>query len=244
MAEVLQGLIIALRSDQAPHAAALVRSRGGPPVRTSVLIAELSADLRPAPPRAQGRHELAAVAIGAGLSALLLHANLGYRPDLGVAAAAPRFWLKLAYGVVLSAIALWVLAPLSRPGGNASSRYRWLAAPIALLAVLSASQLAQAPAVQRMPMLLGRTADVCSAYIVLFALLPLAGLLYTIRRQASTRPALTGAVIGLAAGGLGAAVYALHCGEASLPFLLIWYTLGMALTSALGAMVGAWLLRW
>jgi hypothetical protein len=85
---------------------------------------------------------------------------------------------------------------------------------------------------------------VCSAYIVLFALLPLAGLLYTIRRQASTRPALTGAVIGLAAGGLGAAVYALHCGEASLPFLLIWYTLGMALTSALGAMVGAWLLRW
>jgi hypothetical protein len=53
-----------------------------------------------------------------------------------------------------------------------------------------------------------------------------------------------GAIAGLTSGGVGAAVYALHCPESAAPFIVIWYSLGMAAAGALGALLGPRLLRW
>ena len=46
------------------------------------------------------------------------------------------------------------------------------------------------------------------------------------------------------AGALGALVYALHCPEMATPFLAVWYLAGIAIPTALGAMLGPRLLRW
>jgi hypothetical protein len=51
-------------------------------------------------------------------------------------------------------------------------------------------------------------------------------------------------VLGLAAGGVGASAYALHCPESTAAFMAIWYTLGMAATGLLGFLVSPRLLRW
>ena len=49
---------------------------------------------------------------------------------------------------------------------------------------------------------------------------------------------------GLLAGALGALVYALHCPEMATPFLAVWYLAGIAIPTALGAVLGPLLLRW
>ena len=48
----------------------------------------------------------------------------------------------------------------------------------------------------------------------------------------------------LTAGGFGALVYCLHCPEVGAPFVALWYSLGIVLPSAVGALVGPRLLRW
>lgn len=50
--------------------------------------------------------------------------------------------------------------------------------------------------------------------------------------------------VGSLAGALGALVYALHCPEVQAPFLAVWYLAGMAIPTALGAVLGPRLLRW
>jgi hypothetical protein len=68
--------------------------------------------------------------------------------------------------------------------------------------------------------------------------------LIALRHGAPTRPALTGAVAGLMAGGLGAAIYAAHCIEDSSFFLATWYTLAIVGVTLVGALVGQRALRW
>ena len=53
-----------------------------------------------------------------------------------------------------------------------------------------------------------------------------------------------GFAAGIFAGAIGALGYSLACPEASMAFVAVWYTLGIALTGAAGALVGPWALRW
>jgi hypothetical protein len=66
----------------------------------------------------------------------------------------------------------------------------------------------------------------------------------TLRHFAPTRPVLAGLAAGALAGGVAAAVYALHCTEMALPFLGTWYVVGMAMPALAGALLGPRLLRW
>ena len=67
---------------------------------------------------------------------------------------------------------------------------------------------------------------------------------WALRQLAPTRLTLAGAGAGLFAGGVGAFVYCFHCTESTAPFIAIWYTLGVVLTMAVGAVLGRYLLRW
>jgi hypothetical protein len=51
-------------------------------------------------------------------------------------------------------------------------------------------------------------------------------------------------MLGVAAGAAGAAAYALHCAETTLPFLAVWYTLGIGAAGLIGGVLGRPLLRW
>jgi hypothetical protein len=68
--------------------------------------------------------------------------------------------------------------------------------------------------------------------------------LWALKGAAPTRLAWSGAGAGLLAGALGTLVYALHCPEMAAPFLAVWYLLGMAIPTAVGAALGPRLLRW
>jgi hypothetical protein len=72
----------------------------------------------------------------------------------------------------------------------------------------------------------------------------LAGALMARRHGARARPAVAGAVAGLLSAGLAATLYASHCTDDSPLFVATWYTIATALMAAIGALVGAKLLRY
>ena len=64
-----------------------------------------------------------------------------------------------------------------------------------------------------------------------------------LRAGAPEEPFFAGAVAGVAAAGIGASVYALHCPEDSPLFMAVWYSLAAFAMAVIGAASGRWL-RW
>jgi len=228
-----------------PHAAAPFRTayaEAASPVERT--IAGLVADLRPIARHAPVRRLLVGSSLGVMASIALVAVVLGYRPDMLAATLTAMFWIKFAYTLALAGLAVWTVDRLARPGAPAVRRALWLSAPIVALVILATWQLAGAEPSARRHMLMGVSAAVCPWRIVAFALPPLAGLLWAVRGLAPTRLAHAGAMAGIAAGGLGAAAYALSCQEATGPFVVIWYSLGVLAVGAIGAVLGSRVLRW
>lgn len=94
------------------------------------------------------------------------------------------------------------------------------------------------------PLVLGATWRTCPFNIAALATPALLALLWALRGAAPTRPAWAGAVAGLLAGALAVLAYALHCPEMAAPFVAVWCVVGMAIPTALGALLGPRLLRW
>lgn len=208
------------------------------------LIQRLSADLRPVSRLTVARRLAIGLGAGAAGSAVLTAATLGLRPDMPQAALEAMFWIKLAYTLGLGGVAIWAVERLARPAGEARARSLWIAAPVLAVAAFAAWQLAMAPAPMREPMLMGGSSRVCPWCILIVSVPPFLGLTWALRGLAPTRLRLTGLMAGLAAGGAGASVYALHCTESAMPFLAVWYTLGVAAAGLLGWIAGPRLLRW
>jgi hypothetical protein len=213
-------------------------------MQTDRLIETLSRDLTPV-----GRGALAArlfkgILDGLVPSFLILWLWLGFRPDLAAAMATGAFWMKFGYTLAVALLAFWLLERLARPGA-AATRPAWASlVPLGLLAALALAQWTAAPQGARMALLLGHSHLVCPRNIVVLALPILAGTLWSTRSLAATRPVVAGAAAGLLAGALGAFVYAFHCDESAAPFVVVWYTLGIAIIGAAGGALGRFVLRW
>ena len=93
-------------------------------------------------------------------------------------------------------------------------------------------------------MWLGQSWKKCPWLVLMLRRRSSSALLWSFRRLAPTRLRAAGAAAGLAAGAWAATLYCLHCPEVSAIFVLTWYTLGILLAAAIGAMVGPRLLRW
>jgi hypothetical protein len=102
------------------------------------------------------------------------------------------------------------------------------AALLAVLWVVAAVAVTAAPAPARPALVLGHSALACVALIGVLSLPIVAALFAALRALAPTRLRAAGAAAGALAGGIAAAAYALHCDEMALPFLAVWYVLGMA----------------
>jgi len=169
---------------------------------------------------------------------------LGLRPDLAKAAAGGFFWIKAAYTAGLGAAGFWAVERLGRPGVSAW-RPAGIGAAILLLFVLVAlGQGLAMSAPTRIVALEGVSWTVCTRNIVVLATPILAITLLVLRQLAPTRPALAGFAAGAFSGGLAATLYGLHCPEATLVFIALWYTSGVLASGAVGAVVGRWALRW
>ena len=211
---------------------------------SDALIDRLTADLRPTPRSVVARRLLLGLGVGVAVSAVLVWRLLGFRPDMGVAAASMMFWMKFAYVLALAGFALWTAGALARPDRQGWGRGLWLILPIAVVAAIAAWKLLNAPPSMREAMVMGGSAAVCPWRIIVFALPPLVGLIWAVRGLAPTRLRWAGAMIGVAAGGAGAFAYALHCTESTAPFLAVWYSFGILGAGAIGALLGPRVLRW
>jgi hypothetical protein len=211
---------------------------------TDGLIERLSADLAPVPPGAMERRIWVAVAFGAALTIplawLVLDLWMGrpLTPLLGDS----MFWMKFGYTLAFGLFGLAAVPALSRPEG----RIRWPLAAAAVLTLLALG-IGMGGWMQdqwAMPMLMGNSAMVCPWLIALTSLPMLSALLVAMRGLAPRSPAMAGFAAGLLAGGFGAWTYAFFCGENALMFIAVWYSLGIALTAVLGAVLGKIVLRW
>lgn len=211
---------------------------------TDDLITRLSADLEPVPPKALQKRIWSALALGALVTlpyayvVLDLWVGRPFVPLMGET----MFWVKFVYTMAFALVGLAAVPALSRPDG----RIRWpfLVAGLVLLLALGAGTARWMGSDWAMPVLMGQTAMVCPWLIPLTALPVLAALFWAMRPLAPRSPALAGFAAGLLAGGFGAWTYAFFCGESTLMFMAVWYSLGIALTAGLGTLLGRVLLRW
>ncbi|MGK6317674.1 NrsF family protein [Neorhizobium sp. DT-125] len=212
--------------------------------KTDDIIESLVGELKPVPRHALQRRFALGVLPALAVSLVLMLTVAGLRPDLSQALSLPVFWIKSAYNALLAIAAFLAVYHLARPEGSQGRFFAAAAAIFAAMAVVAAIQLLLSPAETYPVLILGSSALHCPFLIFAFALPVLAGNAWVLRRAAPTNLRLTGFIAGLAAGAAGAWVYSWFCTENGMPFVLIWYSLGILLTGALGSLLGPRLLRW
>ncbi|SMD12834.1 hypothetical protein SAMN06297251_13315 [Fulvimarina manganoxydans] len=214
-------------------------------MKTDQLIDSLVADHAARPrPALLSVWPLAALAMLIDLALFL--PTLGPRPDLLSAIGTWRFDAKLLVTGLLAAVSILLLQRLRRPQpARAISRsLKWLLLPALLLALLVGAELLMVPADLWRARAMGTNVVVCLPAITAMGL-PLIPLLSeALRRGAPSRPTLSGAVAGLAAGSIAALFYASHCTSDSPLFIASWYGLAIGGLALAGALWGRFVLRW
>jgi hypothetical protein len=170
--------------------------------------------------------------------------TLGVRSDLAQATTEWMFWMKLLFAACLALAGLVATERLSRPGMRVGFVWAALATPVLALWLAAVVVLFRAAPEQRMGLMMGGTWIVCPLSIAMVSLPLFITTFWCMKQLAPTQFMLAGASAGLLAGALGAMVYALHCPESAAPFLGIWYVLGIAIPTAIGALLGPRILRW
>lgn len=207
----------------------------------NTLVGDHSAQPRPEPVR---RGLVVAIIGGLAISSALFSLTLGLRPDILSALGTWRFDLKLSASLVLAIAAAWVARRLSSPVTMPLSAMRALIVPALLLLAGVIYEIVTIPASAWPSRAMGVNGVMCLASIIFLSVLPLTVTIFALRRGAPTSPELTGAVGGLLAGGMGAAVFAMHCTNDSPLFVAIWYTLAIGLMAMIGLLFGRYVLRW
>lgn len=212
-------------------------------MRTEDLIAELAAAGPAAPalnPRGTGLRMVAAVALAAGLFLALV----GPRAGLAAKLAEPLILTKTLLPAALAVIALPLALRMMRPGARLGARVLWLALPAAVAVALWATTFASTPPPARFADVSPFSLSECVGLIIAIATLPTGFALWLMRRGASTRPRLAGALTGLSVAALAATGYSFFCTQDNPLFYLTWYGTAIAVVSAAAAALGARWLRW
>jgi hypothetical protein len=183
--------------------------------------------------------------LGVAVALALFFATLGLRPHLFTQLGEnPRLWFKLCLTLLLAWLSGRLALRLVRPGADARAAAALVEIAPALLAAAVLAELALVPAGEWSQRLVGANAVHCLMSIPFLAAAPLVAALMALRQGAPENPALAGAAAGLFAGAMGATLYATHCPDDSPLFVAAWYSLAIAFVAAVGALLGARLLRW
>lgn len=187
-----------------------------------------------------------AAAIGTVVSAALLVATIGVRDDLlFVAAQSLDFALKVMFTVAVTVPAYFVYKRSARPDGNPAALTPVLIAlPLAVLAGGVCYALMSTAVSDVGDVVLSPNWSRCMIVIPLLSIAPLVATLYALRQGAPANPTAAGAAAGLLSSGLAATLYATHCDADSPLFFAVWYPLGIAAMTMIGAVIGSRILRW
>jgi len=213
-------------------------------MKTDELVAFLAARADPVPTHTVERRIAIALGLGLPLTALLMLQTMGLRTDLVHAVAQWTFWMKLTFTASLALGGLVLIEKLSRPGVKVGFAWVAIAAPLLVVWFVAAISLFTAGPEQRLGLVLGSSWSSCTFNIAMLSVPLFISTFWCVKDLAPTRLTLTGAAAGFLSGALGALVYALHCTESAAAFLGIWYVLGMAIPTVIGAALGTRLLRW
>jgi hypothetical protein len=211
-------------------------------METEQLIRTLAAD-NPRRARPVGLILTLALLAAAPLSVAIFMMALGVRPDVMTAMHNPFFDLKFLITLALAVSAIVVSLHLSRPEASLKGWGWLLLIPVGIIAAGIGSEMMMPQRLPMMTRLIGSNSRVCMTAIPLLSLPLLAGALIGLRHGAPARPALAGAIAGLISAGLAATLYASHCTDDSPLFVATWYPIATAMVTAVGALIGAKVLR-
>lgn len=183
-----------------------------------------------------------ALSIAGLFSLALAFAIIGAQPVKAFMTPTP--WMKFAYTVSLAVAASFLTVRLARPVANRQAPFVWLGLVLLAMLAYGAYHLAITPEEAKGQTLFGQTSLLCPWLVLLVSLPGLFVLQIALRAFGPVQLSQAGFACGLLAGAIGATAYALACPEDSPTFVAVWYTLGIVLTSAVGAISGRWLLRW
>ena len=136
---------------------------------TDDLIQSIVSELRPVPRSSMTRRLAMGVGAGATLSAVLLVALIGMRPDLADVLTLASFWSKVAFTLTTAGVSLLVAVRLGRPG--ARTNILWLL-PVPLLMYLPFGiwELALTDPSQWTSLLLGQGWKQCTWVVLLLSM--------------------------------------------------------------------------
>jgi len=213
-------------------------------MQTSTLIDLLVAGERQLRrPPARGRFALTLLAGGFGAIVAMLLA-FGAHPTLDELLLTPAFLIRLTFVASLAVAGIGLTWRLGHPG-VAASGWAWLPwAAVGAVWLLAGQTLLSVPTDARGTLLFGQTWQRCPLNITILSLPMLAAGLLALRGLAPTSIRGASAACGLLAGAAGACAYALHCPELAVPFIAIWYVLGVAVPVGLATWLGPRVLRW
>jgi hypothetical protein len=193
---------------------------------------------------APGRALALALVVGTVIAAVVFAEMLGVREDVGEAMQTIRFPFKFVVTIALAIAGLTLVSSLERPGADVHAAARLLILPALLIGIAVLLELVVVPSSDWAPLMIGTNAFVCLTTIPTIAIAPLVAVLIAMRHAAPTDPMRAGAAAGLAAAAVAATLYGSHCTDDSPLFVVIWYSLAIALVVAAGALIGSRLLRW
>ncbi|WP_213736899.1 DUF1109 domain-containing protein [Bradyrhizobium sp. dw_411] len=212
-------------------------------MKSSDLIRSLASELTPVHPGKTRNDMLLGLGLGAMVSLAVVIAIYGVQPGLVSVAHGGLMAMKACYVLSLAAIAGSMLMPMLRPGNLVPDRRSFFLLPVLLLAGGALWQTVTSDT-GAASLWLGSNWPQCLLRIAILAVPILTGACWAIRPQAPLRLRATGALAGLVSGSIAAAMFALACPENGLGFVLVWYTVAIAISTVVGAMIGPSVLRW
>jgi hypothetical protein len=211
-------------------------------VKTDHLIDMLARGVEPAERPRWARQLALTLIVGLAAAVLIVALWIGVRPDLG--SARMPVMMKAMFAAAAAAAMLPMAVRLMKPGRPLGWRIGAVILFVGVCVVATVVALMGEAPENRMRMWMGGTFPWCVVIVPILAAPTAAGLLWLMRSFAPTRLTLAGAAIGALSGGVGAMAYAMYCPVDSIAFVTTWYVVAIALCAAIGAVIGARLLRW
>lgn len=212
-------------------------------MKTDDLIAGLAARAKPVRRGTVPRMLTGGLLVAVAACLMLLSWWLGMR-DMHQAMRDPSWWMKSLYTLALAVGGFLATLRLARPDGAPGKAWMVPVAAVAVLTALAAIELMHTPMAGWRTLFMGHSWRMCPWRILVIAAPVFLLTVWALRRLAPTRLAAAGAAAGLLAGGVGATVYGLRCDETAAAFTLVWYSVGVGVSTLAGALLGPMILAW
>lgn len=205
-------------------------------------IAALVDDLEPVTVLSTRRPLIIAAAITVALI-LLTIATQGLRADIMAGHPDEMFLIRAGILLVLGGATAHAVTSMGSPAVGKNNNGWQIALAAAVVFPLSALIVATTgdigPAMSSM-----QSGMECLMYSAIGGLATAIPMVLALRRGAPTSPIRAGWLTGIAAGGLGAFAYNLHCPFNNVVYIGLWYTLAVAGCAVIGRLVVPRLIRW